>query len=502
MYLLGYDVGSSSVKAAIVNVQTGECVASDFYPKSEAPIKALRAGWAEQSPENWWQYLKEATRAVMNAAKIDPKEIAAIGISYQMHGLVAIDKERNVLRDAIIWCDSRGVPYGDKAFEDVGGEKCLSHLLNSPGNFTAAKLKWVKDNEPELFDKIWKVMLPGDYIAMRLTGEICTNPEGLSEYMLWDFRENKAADFLLEYFGFDNSILPEIKTTFSKQGRLTKAAAEELGLAEGTPVTYRAGDQPNNALSLNVFNPGEIASTAGTSGVVYGINDNIAYDPQSRVNNFAHVNHTAEAPRIGVMTCINGTGILNSWIKRNIAPEEISYEEMNEIAAQAPVGSLGVTVLPFGNGAERVLQNRETGCSFHGINFNIHNRSHLLRAAQEGIVFSLYYGMEIMKDMGLEVNRIHAGHANMFLSDIFRTTLASVSGAVIDIFDTDGAIGAARGAGIGAGIYKTPAEAFRTLRKIMTVEPAADRTPYLEAYARWKTLLSGEGRAESGEGIA
>lgn len=492
MYLLGYDVGSSSVKAAIVNADSGQCVASDFFPKSEAPIKALRSGWAEQAPADWWQYLKEATRAVMDKAKIDPKEVAAIGISYQMHGLVAIDKERRVLRDAIIWCDSRGVPYGDKAFEEVGRDKCLTHLLNSPGNFTAAKLKWVKENEPKLFEKIWKVMLPGDYIAMKLTGEICTSPEGLSEYMLWDFRADRPADFMLDYFGFDSALLPEIKPTFSEQGRLTRAAADEIGLAEGTPVTYRAGDQPNNALSLNAFNPGEVASTAGTSGVVYGISGSLAYDPRSRVNNFAHVNHTALAPRIGVMTCINGTGILNSWIKRNIAPEGISYDEMNRIAAEAPVGSLGLTVLPFGNGAERVLQNREPGCSFNGINFNIHRRCHLLRAAQEGIVFSLYYGMEIMREMGLEVNRIHAGYANMFLSDIFRTTLAAVSGAVIDIYDTDGAIGAARGAGIGADIYKTPDEAFRTLRKTMTVTPVTDRAPYIEAYDRWKRLLHDE----------
>lgn len=489
MYLLGYDIGTSSVKASVVDIESGKSVASDFYPKSEASIKSLKPGWAEQDPETWWDFVKEATKLVLDKSKIDSKEIKAIGFSYQMHGLVCVDENFKPLRDSIIWCDSRGVPYGEKAFHELGSEQCLSHLLNSPGNFTAAKLQWVKENEPELFGKIYKIMLPADYVAWKMTGKLCTTPEGLSEYMLWDFAENAPAKFLMDYYGYSMDFLPEVVPTFSDQGHLTAEAAAELGLAEGTPITYRAGDQPNNALSLNVFNPGEVASTAGTSGVVYGINGTVDYDPQSRVNNFAHVNHSDTLTRIGVMTCINGTGILNSWCKKNIAPEGCSYPEMNELAAQAPVGSAGVTILPFGNGAERVLENKEIGCSFHGINFNIHNRTHLLRAAQEGIVFSFMYGMEIMEGIGMEIMKIHAGKANMFLSPVFRDTLASVSGATIDLFDTDGAAGAAKGAGIGAGIYKDNNEAFASLVKLDEIHPAADRTPYLEAYARWKGYL-------------
>ena len=489
MYLLGYDIGSSSVKAALVDASTGKCVASDFFPKTEAPIKALRDGWAEQNPENWMAYLKLATSSILSSSRIDPKDIKAIGISYQMHGVVAIDKEGKLLRDAIIWCDSRGVPYGEKSLNEIGAEKCLPHLLNQPGNFTATKLAWVKENEPAVFDKIYKVMLPGDYAAYRLTGEICTNPEGLSEYMLWDFKENAPARFMMDYFGYSPEIFPEVKPTFSIQGYVTKAAAEEFGLAEGIPVTYRGGDQPNNALSLNVFNPGEVASTAGTSGVVYGIIDTADYDHKSRVNNFAHVNHTPDQTRIGVMTCISGTGILNSWVKRNVAPRDLSYADMNDLAAEAPIGSAGLVVLPFGNGAERVLENRQIGCSFNNINFNIHKCSHIVRAAQEGIVFSFMYGMEIMQSIGMKIENIHAGHANMFLSPIFRHTLASVSGADIILVDTDGAAGAAKGAGIGAGIYKDNNEAFGSLRVIEEIHPDADRAPYLEAYARWKAVL-------------
>ena len=492
MYLLGYDIGTSSVKAAIVDAESGACVASDFYPKTEAQIKSVKPGWAEQNPDTWWDFVKEATRLVLAESKVDPADIKAIGFSYQMHGLVCVDESFKPLRDAIIWCDSRGVPYGEKAFNELGEEKCLSRLLNSPGNFTATKLQWVKENEPELFAKIYKVMLPADYVAWKMTGKLCTTPEGLSEYMLWDFVDNKPASFLMDYFGYAYEILPEVVPTFCNQGHLSAKAAAELGLKEGTPITYRAGDQPNNAISLNVFNPGEVASTAGTSGVVYGINGTVDYDPLSRVNNFAHVNHSAEQTRIGVMTCINGTGILNSWCKRNIAPTGCSYNDMNALAAEAPVGSAGVSILPFGNGAERVLQNREIGCSFHGINFNIHDRRHLLRAAQEGIVFSFMYGMEIMQGIGMHIDKIHAGNANMFLSPVFRETLASVSGATIDLYDTDGAVGAAKGAGMGAGIYKDNNEAFASLVKLREIPPAADRAPYIEAYARWKNILENE----------
>lgn len=488
MYLLGYDIGSSSVKASLVDAQSGRCVASAFYPKSEAAIIANKPGWAEQEPSSWWENLKLATTDVLAASTADPKDIKAIGISYQMHGLVCVDKDLNVLRPSIIWCDSRAVPYGQKAFDEIGHEACLSHLLNSPGNFTASKLAWVKENEPELYSKIYKIMLPGDYIAMKLTGEVCTTISGLSEGMMWDFSENAPAQILLDYYGIDRSLIADIRPTFSEQGRVTAAAAAELGLAEGTPVTYRAGDQPNNALSLNVFNPGEIASTAGTSGVVYGVLGEVNYDPKSRVNTFAHVNHTEDQTRLGVLLCINGTGILNSWMKRNAAPEGISYAQMNDLAATAPIGSAGVSILPFGNGAERMLENREVGSSIHGVNFNIHSQAHLLRAAQEGIVFSFKYGIEVMEQMGMNVNKIHAGHANMFLSPIFRNTLAGVTGAVIELYDTDGSVGAAKGAGIGAGIYKDNTEAFSTLEKLAVIEPS-DTQEYKDAYEVWKSRL-------------
>ncbi len=488
-YLLGFDVGSSSVKASLVNADNGKCVSSAFFPEKEAPIMAVKAGWAEQEPDSWWQYAKQSLQKIMKEGNVKGEDIMAIGISYQMHGLVCIDNNLQPLRPAIIWCDSRAVPYGERAFAALGEERCLSHLLNSPGNFTAAKLAWVKENEPELFDKIYKVMLPGDYLAMRLSGTVNTTVSGLSEGMFWDFKENRVAQFLLDYYGIPSSLIPDIVPTFSEQSVVSAAAAAELGLKAGTPITYRGGDQPNNALSLNVFEPGEIAATAGTSGVVYGVLGNLNYDTKSRVNTFAHVNHQPSLTRLGVLLCINGTGILNAWMHRNVT-FDMGYAEMNNLAAQAPIGSDGVTIMPFGNGAERVLQNKELGCSIHGVNFNKHSRAHLVRAAQEGIVFSFCYGMEIMGQMGMNIQKIHAGKANMFLSPLFRDTLAGVSGATIELYETDGSVGAAKGAGMGAGLYKDHNEAFATLEKLQVIEPdAAHRSAYQEAYSHWKEVL-------------
>ncbi|MFO7658310.1 MAG: FGGY family carbohydrate kinase [Bacteroidales bacterium] len=489
MYILGFDIGSSSVKACLIEAATGKCVASSFQPKQEMEIKAVKPGWAEQDPEMWWKYLKMALLDVLEESGANKSDIKSIGISYQMHGLVLVDKLMHVLRPSIIWCDSRAVEIGNNAFEKIGSIKCLESLLNSPGNFTASKLKWVKDNEPEIYKKIYKIMLPGDYIAMKLTGKINTTVSGLSEGIFWDFKNNRLSDAIMAAYGFDMELIPDIVPTFSIQGELTKKAAEETGLLTGTPVAYRAGDQPNNALSLNVLNPGEIAATAGTSGVVYGVSDVVKYDPLSRVNTFAHVNHTNDSARLGVLLCVNGTGILNSWLKKNMAGE-ITYHDMNKLAAKVAVGSDGLVVLPFGNGSERMLGNKNVGSNFANLNFNVHSKAHLFRAAQEGIVFSFKYGMDIMETIGIKPSVIRAGNSNMFLSEIFRDTLAGVTGAIIELYNTDGSHGAAIGGAIGAGIFKSFEEGFSNLKKLLVIEPDKSKAEQYEtAYSVWKSQL-------------
>ncbi|MFH1717817.1 MAG: FGGY family carbohydrate kinase [Planctomycetota bacterium] len=489
--LLGYDVGSSSVKATLMEVETGKVLAAATSPEKELDIIAKEIGWAEQQPSTWWEHVKTATQKIKAKAEFDAGDVRAIGISYQMHGLVVVDKNKQVLRPSIIWCDSRAVQIGEQAAGTIGEEKCLKRLFNLPGNFTASKLKWVMENEPDVYSKIHKMMLPGDYIAMKMTGEIRTTPSGLSEGIMWDFEGDELADFVLDNYGISGDLIAETVPTFSIQGELTKEAARELGLAAGTVVSYRAGDQPNNALSLSVLQPGEVAVTAGTSGVVYGVGDQKNYDPRSRVNVFVHVNHSADNPRYGVLLCLNGTGILNSWLKHNfVAGDGLDYEQMNELAAQAPVGAAGLVILPYGNGAERTLENRNIGASVHGWNFNVHKKAHFLRAAQEGIVFALNYGLGIMRDMGIKLTTVKAGNANMFLSPLFAEAFATVTEATVELYNTDGSQGAARGAGIGAGIYKGPDDAFAGLEPVRTIEPNEKlASAYRQAYETWKNVL-------------
>jgi xylulokinase len=493
--LLGYDIGSSSVKVSIIESDSGKLLATASSPDSELEILSPKPGWAEQDPATWWKHAIAATQKVLAKSGANPAAVLGIGISYQMHGLVLVDKNQEVLRPAIIWCDSRAVQIGEDAYHQLGELYCMKRLLNSPGNFTASKLKWVKDNEPDTYNRVYKAMLPGDYLAMRMTGEITTTISGLSEGIMWDYEKQTLPERLFDFYGIPQHMVATVVPTFSNQGKLTAQAAEILGLKTGTPISYRAGDQPNNAFSLNTLHPGEIAATAGTSGVIYGITDQPMGDKLSRVNTFVHVNHQQEKQRLGVLLCVNGTGIMNSWLRRAIGGKDQmrSYEEMNALAASAPVGSDQLTVLPFGNGAERVLQNANIGASFHGLELSRHHPAHMCRAVQEGIVFALGYGFDVLNQLGIQSKVIRAGNANMFLSEVFCKTFAQITGAELSLYNTDGSQGAARGAGVGIGHYASVEEAFGNLTRIKQYEPDKQLDgAYQEAYARWKTILEGQ----------
>jgi len=489
--LLGYDIGSSSIKASFINAETGELITSASSPEIEMKIDSPKAGWAEQHPETWWQHAIISTKKMLEKISLESYEILAIGISYQMHGLVLVNKNHEAIYPSIIWCDSRAVEIGNKAFSEMGKKYCLGSCLNSPGNFTASKLKWVKNNKPELYSKIYKIMLPGDYIAMKLTDEITTTVSGLSEGILWDFNKMTVAENLIEYYGLDKNLLADIVPTFGLQGKLTAKGARELGLKEGIPISYRAGDQPNNALSLNVLNPGEIAATAGTSGVIYGVAEKNIYDPESRVNTFAHVNYTKQHPNVGVLLCINGTGIQYNWLKQNIFENKYSYNELNDFASDVEIGSQGIKCFPFGNGAERVLKNIDLHGSFSGINFNIHEKGHLIRAAQEGIVFTFRYGLDVMKSIGMEFSIIRAGNSNLFQSKVFKEAFVNTCNVNLEIYNTDGSQGSARGAGIGVGFYSEK-EAFKNLKVIERLSPHEELiNKYDSFYQNWKNNLNG-----------
>jgi xylulokinase len=486
MLLLGIDVGTSSVKVSVIDAQSGNIIAHKQYPDSESEIISPKYGWAEQSADMWWEHVQKAILLCNQQQKYNPQDIGAIGIAYQMHGLVLVDEQQNSLRNSIIWCDSRAVEIGEKAFETIGADYCLSHLLNSPGNFTASKLAWVKENEPEVYAKIAHIMLPGDFIAMKFTQQITTSISALSEGIFWDFENQCISEEIMTYFGFEHHLIPEIKPVFSDHGYLTSVIAQELGLKVGIPVTYKAGDQPNNALSLNVTQPGEVAATAGTSGVIYGVTNHLLYDQQSRVNTFAHVNHTSQNQSLGVLLCINGTGSMNRWTK-NVFGTAVDYKSMNQLAKNITPGSDGLLVLPFGNGAERMLNNKMLGANLNGIDLNLHTQGHVFRAVQEGIAFAFRYGFDILKENGMQPNIIRAGQSNLFLSDVFTQSFVNITGVAVELYESDGSYGAAIGAGIGAKIYSSANDAFINKKPLKLIEP--DGKSLEQTYHRWKELL-------------
>ena len=489
MLLCGIDVGTSSIKVSIVDSANQKVIHSSSYPEIENTISSPEIGFAEQDPEHWWFCVKQAILVCNASNKYNPQDIVAIGISYQMHGLVVIDQDDQVLRPSIIWCDSRATQIGKNAYESIGQDFCLQHLLNSPGNFTASKLAWVKMHEPEVFDKIKYVLLPGDYISGMLCGNFTTTPSALSEGIFWDFQSKSISSELNQYFGFSSTLFPEIRTVFSEHGQISSKIAQELGLNSRVKVTYKAGDQPNNALSLGVLEPGEIATTAGTSGVVYGVSSELKFDKENRVNSFAHVNYTNELDRIGVLMCINGTGILNRWMRDNFFPFS-TYEEMNYLASKSEIGSRGLVCMPFGNGAERIFQNKNIGASFRNLDFNQHARSEIIRSAQEGIAFSMVYGIELLKNVGIYPKRLKAGMANMYLSDIFSAAIVNASQVSIDFCEGDGSFGAAIGAGIGIEIYQSPQEAVNGIKVIKSIDPQSQLSQeYVDSFAKWKESL-------------
>jgi xylulokinase len=486
---LGYDLGSSFIKASLMDVERGCSLISDSEPSEEMAITAPQPGWAEQDPETWWRHVVALTHRLLERSNIDPSRIQAVGIAYQMHGLVCLDERQRVLRPAILWCDSRAIRQGQRAFDELGHEECLARLLNSPGNFTVAKLRWVKEHEPKLFKRIHRILLPGDYLALKLTGEVRTTVSGLSEGIFWDFQAEAIAQDLLSHLELDPALLPDLVPTFGHQGHLTDEAARLLGLCAGTPVTYRAGDQPNNAFSLGVLEPGEIAATAGTSGVVYGVLDRRRTDPLSRINLFAHVNHEPTQPRLGALLCINGCGILYAWLRKQFCGG-LDYTAMNALVERIPMGSEGLHCYPYGNGAERMLGNRGAGAQFAELDFNRHGLGHVLRAGLEGIAYSFHYGMSIMHGMGLPAGVIRAGRANLFQSSVFRQVLADLTGTSIQLVDTDGALGAARGAAVGAGLIASPREATRAIPVLAEIHPDPRTSARAaEGYEQWSSGL-------------
>ena len=488
MHLLGIDLGSSSVKVSLVDAATGRQVGSAQSPTDrELAMAAPQVGWAEQDPGVWWEHTERAVATLAGEHSLG--DVGAIGIGYQMHGLVLLDAAGEPVRPSIIWCDSRAVSLGRQAAEAIGTDRLAASTLNSPGNFTASKWAWVARNEPEALARATTAMLPGDYLAFRITGDRATTASGLSEMILWDFGARSPARAVLDHYGLDDRLLPPLVPTFGDQGTVASGIAERWGLSPGARVCYRAGDQPNNAYSLKALAPGDTAATAGTSGVVYAVTDQRRFDPEQRVNAFAHVNDAADAERLGILLCVNGTGSAYAWLRRTLGAggDLPAYAQLNAWAESAAVGSDGLLFYPWGNGAERVLGNREPGAAFEHLSFTRHGAPELCAAVQDGIAAALAYGSEVLDGLGAGPRVTRAGRANLFLSDRFCQAFAQLTGAPLELYDTDGAQGAARAAGVGAGAFETHADALAGVEQIGRFEPRPDlRDAYGSFYARWR----------------
>jgi xylulokinase len=481
---IGFDIGSSFVKAALVEVETGKPIARARVPEVEIPMEAQQLGWAEQHPNLWWQYLCEATQKLLTETDINAEQISSIGISYQMHGLVLVDRDLNPLRKSIIWCDSRATSYGEKAFEKLGKGYCKDHLLNSPGNFTASKLAWVIENEPELYQKAYKLMLPGDFLAAKLSGIPQTTITGLSEGIFWDFKNDQASQALFDHYKIDQSLVPEVVDNFTVQATVSNAGAQATGLKEGTPITYRAGDQPNNAYTLGARKAGDVVATGGTSGVVYALTDQLSGNELTKVNTFAHVNYQPQQKMFGKLLNLNGAGIQYRWLHQLMG--EVGYEKLNEMAQQAPIGSNGLQVFPFGNGAERMLDNKIVNGHISNINFNIHDNNHMVRATLEGIAFAMIYGIEILKNDGVDIENLKVGNDNLFLSDVFSKTIADTLGISIQMLEATGAEGAAK-ASI-SNPHQTQNNDNINITKTIKPNPKL-QVESIASFEKWKTQL-------------
>lgn len=493
MYLLGFDIGSSSIKGALIDAESKKTIRVVSAPDREMPIDSPDRGFAEQDPEMWWKYVCRCSNMLMEHHPEAKNRIGAIGLTYQMHGLVLTDDEGKVLRSSVIWCDSRAVSTGRELEEKLDANAFLGSHYNVPGNFTFSKLRWVQKHQPDIFEQSEKFMLPGDYIAFRMTGEIRTSYTGLSEAILWNFKEGKANEDLLRQWDMDPRLIPGHAPSFATQGYVHATAREELGLDSGgkIPVSYRSGDQPNNAWSLNVNEPGVMAGAGGTSGVLYGISEDPVIDLTQRTNSFAHVNYEPERPRIGVLLCINGAGILYSWIRKNITGSDFSYDELERRATSVAPGADGLQFLPFGNGAERMLQNKPVQAHLMQLDLNRHRQDHIIRAGLEGVGFAFVYGYEIMKGLGLASDILRVGNDNLFLSGIFSGLISAMTGMRIEIREATGAVGAALGAGVGAGIYTSPQDAMKDSAVLQTVIPDPElQELYRPYYKLWKTELN------------
>lgn len=493
MKFLGIDVGTGGSRAVVID-EAGQVVTSATI--EHAPFASPQTGWAEQDPGDWWRASSAAVRAVLANGKVRTEEIASIGLTGQMHGAVLLDEHDEVLRPAIIWCDVRTDPQCREITQRVGAEQLIQLVLNPAlAGFTLPKLMWVREVEPDLWTRVRSVLLPKDYVRLKLTGDRATDVADASGTLLLDVRGRKWSQEMLAHANLDEKLLPHVYESQEVTGSVSAAGAEATGLLVGTPVVAGAGDQAAGAIGMGIVRPGSVSATIGTSGVVFAATDRPALDPKGRVHTFCH----AIPDRWHVMGVTQAAGLSLRWFRDRFGTGDIHsnndqnrdpYEYLVEEAANAPVGADGLFWAPYLMGERTPHLDPHARAALIGLTAS-HTRSHIIRAILEGVAYSLRDTLSIFSELGVPAGIIRLGGGGA-RSILWQQIQADVYGQTVELVAADEgpAFGAALLAAVGVAAWASVDEACNTavsVRARIEPEPAA-RTLMDQGYQTYQLI--------------
>jgi xylulokinase len=472
MLLLGIDVGTGGSRAVVIN-ETGRIVASATV--EHEPFASPQTGWAEQDPDDWWRASVAAIREVVSRDNVSPEEIAAVGLSGQMHGSVLLNDRDEIVRPALIWCDQRSDKQCEQLTQQIGAEQLIKLTCNPAlTGFTLPKMLWVRDNEPETWQQVRSVLLPKDYVRFRLTGDKATDVADASGTLLLNVAERKWSHEMLAASEIDASLLPTVFESPEITGTISTSAAELTGLRAGTPVVAGAGDQAGGAVGIGIVQPGAVSATIGTSGVVFAATNSPALDPKGRVHTFCH----AIPGRWHVMGVTQGAGLSMRWFRDQFGAgmgEGDPYDRMTEEAAQVESGSNGLLWAPYLMGERTPHLDPHARAALVGLTAS-HTRAHVIRAIMEGVAFSLRDSFEIFNEMQVPVETIRLGGGGA-RSALWRQIQADIYGRAVATVEAEegAAYGVAMLAGVGVQTWSSvDAACEAVVRTRDQVEPEAN----------------------------
>jgi xylulokinase len=492
---LGIDVGTGGTRAVLID-SFGHVLASQAT--DHAPFRSELPGWAEQDPEDWWRAAQESIRAVLSAAHCEPRNVAAIGLTGQMHGAVLLDSEGDVLRPSMIWCDTRSAPQCDWLHATIGRERVIE-LTSNPAlpNFTLTKVLWVKQHEPEIFSRIAHILCPKDYVRFRLSGIFAMDVQEASGTLLLDVAHRRWSREMIEASGVRSEWLPPLFESSQVCATLSESAASATGLLAGTPIVAGAGDQGAGAVGMGILKPGSVSATIGTSGVVFAATDNPVRDPLGRLHTFCH----AVAGRWHVMGVTQAAGLSLRWLRDLLrgSTGHASYEELLTLAAQVPPASDGVFWAPYLFGERTPHLDPEVRAAFVGLTA-AHGQAHLTRAVLEGVAYSLRDTFALFDELGIPVHSVRLGGGGA-RSPLWRQIQADVYGHTVQVLAAEegAAFGAALLAGVGAGAWPdvdTACEATLKVAEQIKPDPSA-RSKYEQGYQTYRKIYPALARLSS-----